>query len=160
MGTRTILRLGAAAILLLGLSSAPQAQDDDEGYDNGYDNGREARRSTWELNTSLTFRHYIEPFRRVPSARACRDRCVSKPRCTGWTYYDANFYGAGEQSYQLQQVCVLGAGLKDRKPGNRPGRISGVIRPAGQEECCAQGNGNNGDYRPRRDDYRYQRGEN
>jgi hypothetical protein len=148
MRTSAILRLGGCIVVaLLAVSSLARAQEDDDGYDNG----REARRSTWELSTSLTFERYFEPFPRVPSARACRDRCVYDRRCTGWTYYDANFRDAGEQSYRLQRVCVMGAGLKDRKSGSRPGRTSGVVHADGQRECCAQ---SDGDYRPRRNEYR------
>ncbi|MBO0766238.1 MAG: hypothetical protein J2P50_16845 [Hyphomicrobiaceae bacterium] len=130
---------------LITLFSAAQAQEDDEGLDHG----NEARGSTWEPNTSLTFQRYFEPFPRLRSARACRDRCVTDRRCTGWTYYDPNFREAGDQSYRLQRVCVLGAGVKDRKFGNRPGRTSGVVRieePPGEQD--------NGDYRQRREDYR------
>jgi hypothetical protein len=86
------------------------------------------RKSTWELNTSLTFYRYLEPFPRVDSARACRDRCAGNRRCTGWTYYDANFNEAGRYSYRLQRLCVLGAGVKNKQSGNRPGRTSGVLR--------------------------------
>jgi hypothetical protein len=154
MRTSAIQRLGASLVVaLLSLFSAAHAQEDDEGYDNG-SNGNEARSSTWELSTSLTFQRYFEPFPRLPSARACRDRCVYDRRCTGWTYYDTNFSEAGEQSYRLQGVCVLGAGLRDRKSGNRPGRTSGVVR-ADPQECCAQGNG---DDRPRKDGYRRRNG--
>lgn len=145
MRTSAILLLGACVLLCL--SCVAHAQEDDEGYGNG----NEARRSTWEPSTSLAFQRYFEPFPRVASARACRDRCVSDRRCTGWTYYDANFNEAGEQSYRLQGVCVLGAGLKDRRSGNRTGRTSGVVRAEGPQECCAQGNG---DYRRGRNDYR------
>jgi hypothetical protein len=148
MRTSAIQRLGASLVVaLLALFCVAQAQEDDEGYGNG----NEARRSTWEPSTSLTFQRYFEPFPRLPSPRACRDRCVYDRRCTGWTYYDPNFREAGEQSYRLQGVCVLGAGLRDRKYGNRPGRTSGVVRAEGPQECCAQGNG---DYRRGRNDYR------
>jgi hypothetical protein len=85
------------------------------------------RRSTWEPDTSLTFHRYLDPFPRVDSARACRNRCASTRYCTGWTYYDANFNDAGRFSYKLQRLCVLGSGLKNRQAGNRPGRISGVL---------------------------------
>jgi hypothetical protein len=121
MGASAIVRLGASAIAILALSAALQAYQDD-------DNGNGDRRSTWELNTSLTFHRYFEPFARVSSARACRDRCVYNPRCSGWTYYDANFHEAGALSYRLQRVCVLGAGLRERQARNRPGRTSGVVR--------------------------------
>jgi hypothetical protein len=142
MRTSAILRLGACVVVaLLFLSCVAQAQEDDDGYGNG----NEARRSTWEPSTSLAFQRYLEPFPRVASARACRDRCMYDRRCTGWTYYDDNFSEAGEQSYRLQRVCVLGAGLRDRRSGNRPGRTSGVVRADEPPE---------GDYRPRRDGYR------
>jgi hypothetical protein len=121
MGASAIVRLGASAIAILALSAALQAYQDD-------DNGNGDRRSTWELNTSLTFHRYFEPFARVSSARACRDRCVYNPHCSGWTYYDANFREAGSLSYKLQRVCVLGAGLRERQARNRPGRTSGVVR--------------------------------
>ena len=85
------------------------------------------RRSTWEPDTSLTFHRYLDPFPRVDSARACRNRCASTRYCTGWTYYDANFNDAGRFSYKLQRLCVLGSGLRNRQAGNRPGRISGVL---------------------------------
>jgi hypothetical protein len=152
MRTSAILRAGASVVVaLLSLFCVAQAQDDDEGHGNG----NEARRSTWEPATSLTFQRYFEPFPRLPSARACRDRCVYDGRCTGWTYYDANFREAGEQSYRLQGVCVLGMGLRDRKSGSRPGRTSGVVRGDGAQECCAH---DNGDYRPRNDGYRSRNG--
>ena len=127
MGASAIVRLGASAAAILALSASPQAYQDD-------DNGNGDRRSTWELNTSLTFHRYFEPFARVQSARACRDRCVHNPRCTGWTYYDANFREAGSLSYKLQRVCVLGAGLRDRQTRNRPGRTSGVVRSTGDDD--------------------------
>jgi hypothetical protein len=146
MGSSADFRVAAALVVALALVAPLQA----EGYD--HENG--TRRSTWELSTSLTFQRYFEPFPRLPSARACRDRCVYDRRCTGWTYYDTNFSEAGEQSYRLQGVCVLGAGLRDRKSGNRPGRTSGVVR-ADPQECCAQGNG---DDRPRKDGYRRRNG--
>lgn len=124
MGTFASIRLAAVLIAALALSGSLPAQDDE--YDN-----EDGRRSTWEPNTSLTFRRYLEPFARVPSARACRNRCVRERRCAGWTYYDANFRDAGPLSYKLQRICVTGAGLKERKSGNRPGRTSGVVRQAG-----------------------------
>jgi hypothetical protein len=148
------LRLGAwgaaSVVLMLALGGAPQAQpqdQDDEPYDNGYRNGYDDRRSTWEPNTSLVFKRYLEPFPRVPSARACRNRCVGERHCTGWTYYDPNFREAGDISYRLQGVCVLGDGLKDRKFGSMPGRTSGVVRPLEQEpedECCSGSSGGSG----------------
>jgi hypothetical protein len=105
--------------------SAPSLQArDDDGWD---ENEPWTRRSTWELSTSLTFHRYLEPFERVSSAHACRNRCVRNHHCTGWTYYDASFSEAGDLSYQLQRVCVLGAGLKDRKYGTMRGRTSGVV---------------------------------
>jgi hypothetical protein len=145
------LRLGAiaaAAVLALGLAAATHAaEDDNDDYDNGYRNGPENRRSTWEPSTSLTFNRYLEPFARAASARACRNRCVEERRCTGWTYYDPHFREAGDSSYKLQGVCVLGDGLRDRKFGTMPGRISGVVRPVDdREDCCT---GGSGDYRPR-----------
>jgi hypothetical protein len=130
MGPSGYLRLAASAAMLLALSASLQARDDDDGGDEGE---LWMRRSTWELSTSLTFNRYIEPFERVSSARACRNRCVRNRRCTGWTFYDGNFGDAGELSYRLQRVCVLGAGLKDRKPGNMPGRTSGVVNGDGPE---------------------------
>lgn len=124
------LRLGASLLttllLALALSVPLRAAD----YDYPEDNDR-GRLSTWELDTSLTFYRYFEPFPRLDSAHACRDRCVYDHRCTGWTYYDANFHEAGPYSYKLQRVCVLGAGLRDRQTGNRPGRTSGVVRSHG-----------------------------
>jgi hypothetical protein len=125
MGASAIVRFGASAIMLGALCASLQAHQDD---DNGNDNWNGDRRSTWELNTSLTFHRYFEPFARVVSARACRDRCVHNRRCSGWTYYDANFREAGSLSYKLQRVCVLGAGLRDRQTRNRPGRTSGEVR--------------------------------
>ncbi|HEX6000578.1 MAG TPA: hypothetical protein VFZ16_14465 [Hyphomicrobiaceae bacterium] len=123
-------RLAASAVAALALSAMPwlgrlHAQNDGD-----------ERRSTWERNASLTFYRYFEPFPRVESARACRDRCVHDHRCTGWTYYDASFKDAGLYSFKLQRVCVLGAGLIDRQSGNRPGRTSGVVRtgPPGNGE--------------------------
>jgi hypothetical protein len=145
-----ILRLGASVVVAVALAAAAQAQEDDEDYDNGY----KVRRSTWELNTSLTFKRYLEPFERTASARACRNRCVEDRRCTGWTYYDANFREAGNLSYKLQRLCVLGAGIKDRQYGNRPGRTSGVIRTH-DDDCCGPGSGS---YRPPRGDYRPRNG--
>jgi PAN domain-containing protein len=158
MGPSALLRLGASIIVALALCGALRAQEDDDDYPNG--NGD--RRSTWEPSTSLVFQRYFEPFPRVSSPRACRDKCMSDRRCTGWTYYDANFREAGDQSYRLQRICVLGAGLRDRKSGNRPGRTSGVVRGQGQEEDYGPpgNNGNNSDYRPpRRGDYRSRNGD-
>jgi hypothetical protein len=114
----------------LALSASLHARDGDSG---GEDEPW-SRRSTWELSTSLTFSRYIEPFERVSSARACRNLCVRHRRCTGWTYYDANFKDAGDLSYRLQRVCVLGSGLKDRKYGSMPGRTSGVVNGNGPED--------------------------
>jgi hypothetical protein len=139
-GSSARLRLGASLVLALflalALAPALRAADyDPEPPDDGYvkgddrDNGS-ARKSTWELNTSLTFYRYLEPFLRLDSARACRDRCSDYRRCTGWTYYDANFNEAGRYSYRLQRLCVLGAGVKNKQAGNRPGRTSGVLRSA------------------------------
>lgn len=121
---------GVALVMGLALAASLQARDNE---------GREEdepwiRRSTWELSTSLTFDRYLEPFERVSSARACRNLCVRNRRCTGWTYYDANFREAGDLSYRLQRVCVLGAGLKDRKYGSMPGRTSGVVDGEGPED--------------------------
>jgi hypothetical protein len=132
MGPSGYLRLAASAAMLLALSAALQAQarDDDDGGDEGE---LWTRHSTWELSTSLTFNRYIEPFERASSARACRDRCVRNRRCTGWTFYDGNFREAGDLSYRLQRVCVLGAGLKDRMHGSMPGRTSGVVNGDGAE---------------------------
>jgi hypothetical protein len=147
MAGSALLRLAASIVVALMLCGALNAQEDDDDHPNGDGD----RRSTWELGTSLTFQRYFEPFPRVASARACRDKCVYDRRCTGWTYYDANFHDAGEQSYRLQRVCVTGAGLRDRRSGNRPGRISGIVRGQGQDDCCPPGNG---DQRPRRADCR------
>jgi hypothetical protein len=139
------LRLGASVVVAaaLALAAALHAQDDnDEDDNNGYRNGYEDRRSTWEPSTSLTFKRYLEPFARVPSARACRNRCVGERRCTGWTYYEPQFREAGDISYRLQGVCVLGDGLRDRKFGTMPGRTSGVVRPVDdREDCCSGGSG-------------------
>jgi hypothetical protein len=120
--------------MVLAFAAAPRAAD----YDllpepdvwPEQDERQDSRRSTWELNTSLSFYRYLEPFPRVDSARACRHRCVSHSHCTGWTYYDANFNEAGRYSYRLQRLCVLGAGVKNKQSGNRPGRTSGVLRSA------------------------------
>jgi hypothetical protein len=136
-GGLSILAPVLALMLMLALSAAPHAADydgDGPGYtqedDREVDGGR---KSTWELNTSLTFYRYLEPFPRVDSARVCRDRCASNRRCAGWTYYDANFNDAGRYSYKLQRLCVLGAGVKNKQSGNRPGRTSGVLRAARQD---------------------------
>ena len=128
------LRLAAAAVIsavvAVALSASVQARDDNDGeQDEPW-----MRRSTWELSTSLSFQRYFEPFERVPSARACRDRCVRNRGCAGWTFYDANFREAGDLSYRLQRVCVLGARLKDRKFGSMPGRTSGVVNGEGPED--------------------------
>jgi len=135
MGPSGYLRLAAASagvalMMALALAASVQARDDDSGEEND----PWMRRSTWELNTSLTFNRYIEPFERVSSARACRNRCVRHPRCTGWTYYDPNFREAGDLSYRLQRICVLGAALKDRKFGGMPGRTSGVVNGEGSQD--------------------------
>jgi hypothetical protein len=131
-----------ALLLTLALSAAPHAADydgDDQGYSqddgqgDGDHGGNGGRKSTWELNTSLTFYRYFEPFPRVESARVCRDRCANNRRCTGWTYYDANFNEAGRYSYKLQRLCVMGAGVKNKQSGNRPGRTSGVLRAGRQD---------------------------
>jgi hypothetical protein len=131
MGASAIVRLGASAAAILALCASLHAYQDD---DNGNGNWNRDRHSTWELSTSLTFHRYFEPFARVSSARACRDRCVYNPRCSGWTYYDANFQEAGKLSYRLQRVCVLGAGIRDRQARNRPGRTSGVVRPTEDDD--------------------------
>jgi hypothetical protein len=126
MGSSATFRFLASFLLALALSAALQAQDD---YDNGNgDRGNGDRRSTWELSTSLRFRRYLEPFPRLQSARACRNRCVEDSRCRGWTYYDANFRDGGSYSYRLQRVCVMGSGVRDKQSGNRPGRTSGIVR--------------------------------
>src|SRR5262245_32855809 len=128
-----------ALVLSFAPAAAPHAADydgDNQGYsqeddrDFGGRDGHGGRKSTWELNTSLTFHRYLEPFPRVDSARVCRDRCANLRGCTGWTYYDGNFNEAGRYSYKLQRLCVLGAGLKNKQAGNRPGRTSGVLRTA------------------------------
>jgi hypothetical protein len=128
------LRLAAAAVIpavmAVALSTSPQARDDNDGEEDM----PWMRRSTWELSTSLTFQRYFEPFERAASARACRDRCVRYRGCTGWTFYDANFREAGDLSYRLQRVCVLGSGLKDRKFGGMPGRTSGVVNGEGPKD--------------------------
>jgi PAN domain-containing protein len=130
MGPSGYLRLAASAVMAVALSASLQARDPDDG---GEDGEPWMRRSTWELSTSLTFQRYLEPFERVSSAHACRNRCVRNRRCTGWTYYDATFGDAGEASYRLQRVCVLGAGLKERTHGSMPGRTSGVVNGDGPE---------------------------
>lgn len=140
-GSSARLRRGASLVLALflalALAPAPRAADYDgdppeDRYDKEDDRGDNGsgRKSTWELNTSLTFYRYLEPFPRVDSARACRDRCSDHRRCTGWTYYDANFNEAGRYSYRLQRLCVLGSGVKSKQSGSRPGRTSGVVRSA------------------------------
>ena len=129
MGPSGYLRLAAAAVMAVALSASLQARDDDGQEDEPW-----MRRSTWELSTSLTFQRYFEPFERVASARACRNRCVRNRGCTGWTFYDANFREAGDLSYRLQRVCVLGSGLKDRKFGGMPGRTSGVVNGDGPDD--------------------------
>ena len=123
--------------MVLMLAAAPHAADYDllpeqESWPE-QDDRPDGRKSTWELNTSLTFYRYLEPFPRVDSARACRNRCAGNRRCTGWTYYDASFNEAGRYSYRLQRLCVLGAGVKNKQSGNRPGRTSGVLRSAGHD---------------------------
>lgn len=130
-------RLAASLVMALGLTVAAGAADfnyptlTEENDTFPEDNGRQGvRRSTWEHNTSLTFRHYLEPFRRLHTAHECRDSCVSDRRCTGWIYYHPDFRSAGRFSYRLQGVCVLGAGLKERS-GDRPGRTAGEVRRAG-----------------------------
>ena len=141
-GASARLRLGATLVMVLMLAAAPRAAD----YDRrspmsglSRHDGHDGRKSTWELNTSLTFSRYLEPFPRVDSARVCRNRCASNRRCTGWTYYDANFNEAGRYSYRLQRLCVLGAGVKNKQSGNRPGRTSGVLRSARQDGGAGDG---------------------
>jgi PAN domain len=130
MTLSAISRLAVSIVMMLALAAAARAGDsEDEGSDNNDD-----RRSTWQLNSSLTFRRYFEPFARVHSARACRDKCARNRQCSGWTYYDANFRDAGDLSYKLQRVCVLGSGIRDRQIGNRPGRTSGVVRSFDQND--------------------------
>jgi hypothetical protein len=125
-----------ALALTFALAGAPRAADHDEPVYPEYpedpegDGRHNGRRSTWEINTSLTFYRYLRPFPRVESARACRDRCASDRRCNGWTYYDANFNEAGRFSYRLQRLCVLGAGVKNKQSGSRPGRTSGILNSA------------------------------
>lgn len=82
-----------------------------------------ARKSSFHANSSMTFYQYFEPFPRVNSAIACRDICIGNPRCTGWTWYQD--LAANDT---LRRACILGAGLKSSKIGNKPGRISGLIR--------------------------------
>src|SRR5262245_2473987 len=113
-GASLVLALVTMLVLEVAASSALRAADYDFPED---DDGRQyGRKSTWELDTSLTFDRYLEPFTRVDTARACRNRCAADRRCTGWTYYDANFGEAGRFSYRLQRVCVLGAGVRSRQP--------------------------------------------
>lgn len=129
-GASARLRLGATLVMVAMLAAAPHAADYDLPEPDVWpeqDDRHDGRKSTWELNTSLTFYRYLESFPRVDSARACRNRCASNRRCTGWTYYDANFNEAGRYSYRLQRLCVLGAGVKNKQSGNRPGRTSGVL---------------------------------
>jgi hypothetical protein len=111
----------------------PSYPEEDDGSGTG-------RRSTWELSTSLTFYRYLDPFPRVDSARVCRNRCANDRQCTGWTYYDANFNDAGRLSYKLQRLCVLGAGVRTRQSGNRPGRISGELSTARHDGPRGGGN--------------------
>jgi hypothetical protein len=135
LGAVLILAPVLALVLTLAPTGAPRAADydhDGQDYDQPDDVGDGGRKSTWELDTSLTFYRYLEPFPRVDSAAACRNRCVNNRRCTGWTYYDGNFNEAGRFSYRLQRLCVLGAGVKNKQAGNRPGRTSGVVRSARQ----------------------------
>ncbi len=138
LGAPLVLAPALALLLLLASSAAPWAADFDgepppdfPGIECGPpDETCGGRKFTRDLNTSLTFSRYLEPFPRVDSARACRDRCAGNRRCTGWTYYDGNFNEAGRYSYRLQRLCVLGAGVRNKQAGNRPGRTSGVLRSA------------------------------
>jgi hypothetical protein len=140
-GASARLRLGATLVMVLMLAAAPRAADYEPEQDGWpeQDDRHDGRKSTWELNTSLTFSRYLEPFPRVDSARVCRNRCASNRRCTGWTYYDANFNEAGRYSYRLQRLCVLGAGVMNKQSGNRPGRTSGVLRSARQDGGAGDG---------------------
>ncbi len=91
---------------------------------------KEERGSSWDLETALTFEQTFEPFARVDRPQACAAICLKDERCTGWTYYRVDFSGAGRETWEsLRGACVVGAGVKDRKIGNAPGRISGVIGP-------------------------------
>ena len=83
--------------------------------------------STWEPSTSLTFHQYFEPFPRVDSPQACRDVCLRDTRCTGWTYYHADFEAKTPEGNTLRRACILGASLKGRTSGTAVGRTSGQI---------------------------------
>jgi len=113
MGSAVNFRLGMSVFMVLALCGSVAAQ--------------RARSSTLETNTSLTFHQYLHPFPRLGSAQACRDTCVRDSRCTGWTYYHADFDGSAD-ARKLRRMCILGAGLKDRQSGNKPGRTSGEIQ--------------------------------
>lgn len=80
------------------------------------------RTSSFHANSSMTFHRYFEPFPRVNAAAACRDICIRDRRCTGWTWYQDTY--ANET---LRRACILGAGLKSSKIGDRPGRFAGII---------------------------------
>jgi len=81
------------------------------------------RVSTFESNSSMTFHRYLEPFPRADAPEQCRDLCIRDVRCTGWTYYE----DLERNPEQLRRVCIMGAGLKDRRSGDAFGRTAGEI---------------------------------
>jgi hypothetical protein len=81
------------------------------------------RTSSLHLNSSMTFHQYLEPFPSFDNAEACRDACVAYARCSGWTWYE----NIEANDSRLRRVCIMGAGLKDQRIGNAPGRHAGLV---------------------------------
>lgn len=81
------------------------------------------RTSSFHPNSSMTFHQYLEPFPRFDNAGACRDACVANARCAGWTWYE----NIEANDSRLRQVCIMGAGLKDQRIGDAPGRHAGLV---------------------------------
>ncbi len=81
------------------------------------------RSSSFHPNSSMTFHQYLEPFPTFDDAGACRDACVSHPRCSGWTWYE----NIAANDARLRRLCIMGAGLKVQRIGDAPGRHAGLV---------------------------------
>ena len=81
------------------------------------------RTSSFHENSSMTFHRYLEPFPRVDTPDACRDACIADTRCSGWTWYE----NIAANDSRLRRVCIMGAGLKDQRIGDAPGRHAGLV---------------------------------
>ena len=81
------------------------------------------RTSSFHQNSSMTFHQYLEPFPAFDTAEACRAACVAHPRCSGWTWYE----NIPANDSRLRRLCIMGAGLKDQRIGDAPGRHAGLV---------------------------------